>query len=140
MNPQTAFPLGGDFAQAQRTGSVNGGSGDLKTMASIRLARLRIAANIEDGEDLAIAQRIAAELDVPAINAEIATLSNVIKASAARRQQQPPPRGVPPRPAPGVGRTVPPMTRSAGLRTASRPDAEDADLALVFLSEQALSS
>lgn len=137
MNPQTAFPLGGDFAQAQRTGSLPQG-GDLKTMASIRLARLRIATG-EDADDLLLAQKIATELDLGAINTEIQTLDRVLKTSTRRQQSPQAPRGAVPRPAPGVGRTVPPLTSQAGLRSTSTAREDDADLALIFLGDQALS-
>ena len=139
MNPQTAFPLSGPFAQPQRTGSANG---DAHAMAAIRLARLRIATG-EQGDDLALGQKIASEMDPNAINAEIATLNGVLKRTASR-QSGPngaqPPRGAVPRAAPGVGRTTPSLTSQAGLRTHSVQRDDDSDLALIFLGEQALSN
>ena len=139
MNPQTAFPLAGPFAQPARTGSTNG---DAHAMAAIRLARLRIATG-EQGDDLALAQRIASEMDPAAINAEIATLNGVLKRTASRqagRDGAQPPRGAVPRAAPGVGRTTPSLTSQAGLRTHSVQRDDDSDLALLFLGDGALSN
>jgi hypothetical protein len=120
MNPQTAFPLGGPFAQAQRTGSAQQGEAppqnEVRTMASIRLARLRIASGIEQGDDLTVGQRIASDsgMSMDRINQEINTLNDVRK--AASRSQQAPPRGAVPRSASApVQRIVPPLSATASM-------------------------
>jgi hypothetical protein len=84
MNPQTAFPMRGDFANAQRTSSVQEGN---RTMAALRLAKLRIEASIaESSDEFAETARIEkdASMTTSAIEQEIATLSNV-KTAAMRR-------------------------------------------------------
>jgi hypothetical protein len=88
MAPDAAFPLQGPFANAQRTSAKTGGEGGgNRTMASIRLARLRIEAGIaEPGEDLALAATIEkdASISTAAIEGEIATLTKVRTASRSR--------------------------------------------------------
>jgi hypothetical protein len=135
MNSQVAFPLGGPFGQAQRTGSLDGGEDtQLRFMAALRLARLQIAAGYADGEeDLALAQKIANSTDIAAINAEIGTLNKVAKA-AAKRQGQPPPRRAVPRSA-GQARTVPSLAGQAPLRREAAQRDDDLDLSLVLLGD-----
>jgi hypothetical protein len=131
MNPQVAFPLGGPFANAQRTGAAQGD--DLRTMASIRLARLRIAANIESGEDLVIGHRIASDqtMSMERIQQEIATLNSVRTAAAANAQAPLPPRSAVPRPAAPPQRIVPPLAPANGgfQATAGYRQQEDDELA-----------
>lgn len=85
MVATTAFPLSGPFANAQRTSSKTAAAdASNRTVASIRLARLRIEAGIaEPGEDLALAATIEKDASVTteAIEGEIATLTKVRTAS-----------------------------------------------------------
>lgn len=133
MNPQTAFPLNGPFSEAQRTAS----SGDLRFMAAMRLARLQIQAQLESGDDLSLAQRIASSnADIAEINHEIELLNKVSKAAARRQAPVTPPRNAVPRPA--VQRTVPALSGESLQATASLSGTDD-DLSLLFLGD-ALSS
>lgn len=136
MNPQVAFPLGGDFAQAQRTSAVQTPEGnDLRTMASIRLARLRIQHGMEQGDDLSVGHRIASDvtMSMEKINNEITTLNTVAKA-AARSAAPMPPRGAVPRPAAPPQRIVPPLSPQSGFSmTAGSRNQEDEDLASALL-------
>jgi hypothetical protein len=93
MNPQTAFPLRGDFAQQQRTSSVQktaeqiAADASLRTFASLNLARLRMKTGIEQaGSDTELATRIEkdASLSINDIEREIGTLRSV----AARHVEQ----------------------------------------------------
>lgn len=126
MAPSAAFPLRGDFANAQRLGSaanpVREDSG--RTMASLRLARLRINAGLVEGDDFAVATTIErdASLGTDAIEREIHTLENV-RTAAARRER---PANLVPRSAAGVQRTVPSMASTASVGAAlDDDDAED---------------
>lgn len=82
MNPQTAFPLQGPFQQGQRTAARKtaqqlADEASLRTMASIRLARLRIEDGAGKGlSDLELGARIEkdASLSIEQIEAEIKTL------------------------------------------------------------------
>ena len=94
MNPQTAFPPRGPFQQQQRTTGAkqngNGGNAEdasRRMMASLRLARLRMAAHLADGEDLAVAATIEkdASLSLHDIEQEIATLQRVKTANSQRQ-------------------------------------------------------
>lgn len=129
MAPQTAFPLRGDFANAQRLGSaanpIREGAGN-RTMASLRLARLRVLAGTAEGDDFAIATTIErdASLSDDAIEREISTLEGVRTASARRST---PPTNLVPRVAAGVQRTVPSMARAAAT-TSETPDTDASDL------------
>jgi hypothetical protein len=83
MNPQTAFPLQGEFANAQRTAA----DASRRTMASLRLARLRLQAGTAEGEsDFVVAAMIEkdAALSTPSIEQEILTLESVKKAASSR--------------------------------------------------------
>lgn len=100
-----------------------------RTVASIRLARLRVAAGLAQGDDLAVAAKIEQDRKVSdaMIRHEIATLSQVVK--AASKQQRP--AGLVPRSASGVQRTMPslvtqpaPITSVAGAVGAYDDDAE----------------
>lgn len=123
MVPDVAFPLRGDFANAQRT-SAKDSDRSLRTMAAIRLARLEIAAGLCEGDDLARAADIEkdAARSTSDIERNIATLESVQKAAAKRANN---PRLVP-KSASGVQRTVPSMQGAAGVgRTASLADEDD---------------
>lgn len=92
MNPATAFPMRGDFAQQQRTSSQQktaqqiAEEASLRTFASLRLARLRIRTGVEpaaDG-DTSLAARIEkdASLSINDIEREIGTLEKIAKRSS----------------------------------------------------------
>lgn len=99
---ETAFPLNPAFGQdpqAQQSGN-SGGTGQMtevpgssrtsgRTMASLRLAKLRIAAGLARGDEFAVAGQIEGDrsLSDAVINHEINTLSSVTK--AASRQARP---------------------------------------------------
>ena len=74
---EVAYPLdGGPFSQPMST------SGNARFIASLRLARLRIGAGIASGEDVGIAQAIAAsDVSDDAIAREVMTLESVKAAS-----------------------------------------------------------
>lgn len=111
MNPQTAFPLQGDFTNAQRTASKTAAAeASRRTMASLRLARLRMQAGMTDSDsDFGLAAVIEkdATLSTIAIEQEISTLENVRTAAtkraasarlvpkAANRQARPSMQGTP---------------------------------------------
>lgn len=136
MNPATAFPLNPAFGPSQQQGTTPPPDGEMsqtasrnRTMASIRLARLQIAAGLASGDDLSLAAMIEsnASLSNDSIRTQIETLSAV--ASVAARQ--PRPQGLVPRAASGVRRTTPslvtqpaPITSVAGAVGAVDEDAE----------------
>jgi hypothetical protein len=138
MNPETAFPLNPAFGPSAQQGTTPPRSGEMsqtgsrnRTMASVRLARLQIAAGIAQGDDLEVAASIEANrnLSDEAIRAQIDTLSAVTKA-ASRQQRQAKP-GLVPRAASGVRRTTPslvtqpaPITSVAGAVGMADEDAE----------------
>lgn len=129
MNPQTAFPLQGPFANGQRTSSKktdDAANRSNRTMASLRLARLQLSASLVEGDDFEIATKIEKSArSTESIQDEIGTLTKVQKAASRR---QPPPRLVP-RTA-SVQRTVPSMQGMTATASASSTDVEvqDADL------------
>lgn len=131
MNPQQAFPLGGDFANAQRTSAAQAPTGDLRFMSSLRLARLRMQSGIEQGsvergDDMLIAQKIASDRarSDQQIEDEINTLNSVRRVAAAS-QAPLPPRGAVPRPAAvPAQRLVPQLSSVASLSTSSENDGE----------------
>lgn len=139
MNPETAYPLNPAFGPSQQQGTTPPASGEMsqtgskRTMASIRLARLQIAAGLAQGDDLAVAAGIEANasLSDEMIRAQIDTLDKVAKV-AARNQQRQRPQGLVPRAAAqGVQRTMPslvtqpaPITSVAGAVGAGDEDAE----------------
>jgi hypothetical protein len=137
MNPETAYPLNPAFGPSHQRGTTPPRSGEMsqtgsrnRTMASIRLARLQIAAGIAAGDDLAIAAGIEANASLTdeSIRTQIETLSQVSKAAS----RQPRPGGLVPRAAAGnVRRTTPslvtqpaPITSVAGAVGAVDADAE----------------
>lgn len=136
MNPETAYPLNPAFGPSQQQGTTPPRDGEMsqtasrsRTMASIRLARLRMHAGTARGDELSVAATIDAdrEMSDAMIRHEITTLSQVSK--AASRQARP--QGLVPRSASGVQRTMPslvtqpaPITSVAGSVGASDEDAE----------------
>lgn len=134
MNPQTAYPLTGPFANAQRTAAQDADA--TTTMAALRLARLKIAAGVEQGEDIALAQRIASSSDLATIQHDINTYTEIGQKAAARRAQGPAqaaPRGVVPRTA-GVQRTVPALGAAPQFRTTASADGVDPDIESIFIN------
>lgn len=128
MNPQTGFPLRGPFQNAQRTSAKQGEPEDAgrRTMASIRLARLRMAAGLAEGEnDLAVAAEIEkdASLSLQDIERDIVTLDQVKTASAKKASQAN--RGMVPRTA--RQRAVPSMQGAGGSGIAVTAAAADID-------------
>jgi len=117
LDPENAFPINPEFAK-----------GSKKVFASIHLARLRMQAGIvSPGEnDLALGEKIASTMSDDAIKAEIQTLSQVVRRTAAA---QPAPR---PREA---RRAVPSIVGGApqpGIQTQASLGSVDSD-ALMFL-------
>ena len=91
------------------------------TLASLHLARLRIEAGLATGSDLNLAQKIATELELPAIRQEIGTLKAVAAAKPAAPQGQS-------RTA-ARGRSVPSLVSTAApmQRFAERPSMDPTD-------------
>lgn len=116
MNPQIAFPLTPAFAS--------------RAIASIQLARLRVAARIATGDDLSLGSQIeASNVSDEAIAQEIATLSSVQKAASKAQAR---PAGLVPQKAAAVQRTTPSLAGGESLTAAAALDAdnEDSDLFL----------
>lgn len=100
MNPQTAFPLRGDFAMQQRTSSTQktaqqiAEEASLRTFASLRLARLRIRTGVEPaaGGDTPLAAKIEkdASLSINDIEREIATLETIAKRASTSTEDRDP--------------------------------------------------
>lgn len=133
MVATTAFPLQGPFANAQRTSSKKGrggegGNSSKRTMAAIRLARLRIEAGIaEPGGDLELAATIEkdASISTEAIEGEIATLTKVRTASKSRGNDG---NGRNPRLVPRMAnRQATPSMASGGIQATAAGDNGDAE-------------
>lgn len=140
MNPETAFPLNPAFGPSAQQGTTPPRSGEMsqtgskqegRTMAAMRLAKLRIGAGLARGDEFAVTAQIEGDrsLSTEAIRAEVDTLTRVAK--AAGRQARPRPQGLVPRAASGVQRTMPslvtqpaPITSVAGSVGAADLDAE----------------
>lgn len=116
MNPQVAFPLN---SQAST-----------RTVASIRLARLRIQAGTAQGDDLQEAAKIEANasLSDEAIETEIQTLAGVVKAASARTQR---PAGAVPKAA-AVQRTTPSLVQQPGIVAEASASSDD-DAEAIFI-------
>lgn len=141
MNPETAFPLNPAFGPSQQRGTTPPRDGEMsqtasrnRFVASLRLARLQIAAGIASGDDLAIAAHIEAnpQLSNEVLRAQIDALSAVTKAASAR---QPRPQNLVPRSASGVRRTTPSLvTQPAPITSVAGAVGEfDADAADIFM-------
>lgn len=124
MNPQVAFPLRGEFQNAQRLSSKQEQG---RTMVALRLAKLRIATGTAQGDDLEVAAGIErdASLSVDAMEREITTLTQVRTASAKRTQA--PKSNLVPKAA-RVQRTVPSLQATAATTGSLDLDVQDADL------------
>lgn len=138
MNPQTAFPLRGDFAGAQRVGAKQvqaspeqaAQAAQLRFTSALRLARLRIQAGIvRDTTDLELQDRIVKDAGVSqdAIENEIRTLNAVVNQAKTARQERHH-RLVP---QPSSARAVPPLA-GGGPRTAASQGDSDEELFLTF--------
>lgn len=142
MNAQTAFPLRGDFANAQRTSSLSGGSegggehptkkpDGNRTMAALRLAKLRIeAGTAASADEFAETGRIeaSAAMTVDAITAEINTLTGVKTAALQKMAHRNP--SLVPRAAAGAPRTVPSLQSTASTATPVNGSGSSVDSAL----------
>jgi hypothetical protein len=97
------------------------------TFASIRLARLRIAAGLVQGDDLQVAGRIAAEMELAAIRSEIGTLAAVSKAASRMSTTLSPQRT--------ATRTMPSLVSAASpVQTlGSRPSMNPSDDEFLFI-------
>lgn len=132
MRPDVAFPLRGDFANAQRTGSKQGEPIN-RTLASIKLARLQIQAGLvpEGLADLEVAATI--EKDASRHDSDILKEIGIlegIRTAASKRKPQSAPQRLVPRTA-GRARTVPSMQNGAaplGARTAAVDEGDASDL------------
>lgn len=121
MNPEVAFPLNNQATAANRT------------MASMRLARLRIQAGTATGDDLQVAASIEANaaLSNEAIESEISTLAGVVKAASRRSQR---PAGAVPKAA-ASGRVTPSLVQQPGITAeAGAYGSDDSDAEDIFLS------
>jgi hypothetical protein len=136
MNPQRAFPWGlGPDAQGQQGGQGSQRAAS-RSMASLRLARLRLQAGTAEGDDLRVAASIEADGSITdeAIDSEISTLAGVVKAAAKRTQR---PAAAVPRSASSVQRTTPSLVGGQGPGLSAEAshgsvdeDMENADLFL----------
>lgn len=126
MKPDVAFPLRGPWQNAQRTSSQDS---SLRTMASLRLAKLHIEAGLSPGENDEFVVAAVIEKDASRstedIEKEIGLLGQVHKA-AVKRTQAPNPSLVP-RTASGVPRITPSMQNAPIQRGASLEHADDAE-------------
>lgn len=113
-NPEPAF----DDA------SFNTANREARTFAALRLARLRIQAGIEQGDDLVLGTTIAnSDVSDEAIASEIETLAKVVKSN----RQNPPRRrrNLVPRSAGRVERTVPSFQGAPVQKVAVAPDDDE---------------
>lgn len=135
MRPDVAFPLRGDFANAQRTAAKEGEPVN-RTLASIKLARLQIQAGLvpEGLVDLEVAAGI--EKDASRTEADIlretALLEGIRTAAAKKQRQQPAPQRLVPRTAAGRARTVPSMQNGSTPLPARTAGVEDEDISDLF--------
>lgn len=126
MKPDVAFPLRGPWQNAQRTSSADADRSN-RTMASLRLAKLHIAAGLtEEADDFVAAAAIEKDSSrsTEAIEKEIGLLGQVHKAAARRTQPNP---SLVPRTASGVQRTTPSMQNAPIQRGASLEHGDDAE-------------
>lgn len=119
VQTETAFPLEGDFANAQKVQSSREDQ-EPRLFASLRLARLQIQAGIEEGDDLAVAHKIASsDATDEEISSTIATLAAVAQAQPRQASQaQPQRRLVPAR----TARSMPSFQRAPEMATTAAQD------------------
>jgi hypothetical protein len=134
MNAQTAWPVQGPWANAQRTSSKHTTAEDAsrRTMASLRLAKLHLAAGMAEGDEYTVAAHIErdASRSTPAIEAEIENGERYTKAAKKNIPDPEQTRGLVPRTASAGRRSVPSMqqTASAGAGSAGASDDDASDL------------
>lgn len=123
-NPTQAFPW--TLGSKEDAASIQN-----RTMATIHLARLRLAAGIAQGDDLQVAASIDGnkEMSDHDIAKEIEVLSSVTKAAARQAR----PANLVPKSAASVQRTVPSLAGDPGLSSVASAasvsdDTQDADL------------
>lgn len=130
MNLERAFPwqISSDAqGGSPESGEFAGGhkASQSRTLASLRLARLRIQAGTAQGDDLQVSAAIEASKASDAeIENEISTLAGVVKAASRRSQR---PANLVPKAA-SVSRTTPSLVQQPGLSAEaalSDNDAED---------------
>lgn len=126
MNATTAFPLQGPFSQQQRTSSL--GTEGERTMASLRLARLRINAGMTNAENDLAEQAVIfkdASMSLDSIEREIGTLNKVVKAAKVKSRPRMVPRTA-------TARAAVPSMQNGIATTAGNAstfdDTQDADL------------
>jgi hypothetical protein len=135
MKPDVAFPMQGPFSQQQRTSAQQGtqllddglGTEGERTMASLRLARLRIQAGMSDAEsDLAEQGTIFADrtLKLASIENEIGTLEKVMTKAASRQRQASRPTMVP---RTAAARSRVPSFQSGGLSVQAANGSSEVD-------------
>jgi hypothetical protein len=143
MNPETAFPLNPSaMGPSQQKGTTPPRDGEMsqtgsrnRMVASLRLARLQIAAGTARGEDLEVAAGIEANASLSDrdIRTRISALTEVVQAQGQRTAAQRPAGVVPRAASGGVQRTMPslvpqerstPITSVAGAVGAIDEDAE----------------
>lgn len=123
MNPEIAFPwnpnMGGPDQQDAMTGGQRTGA---RTMAAMRLGRLRVQAGLAKGDELAVGASIEGDTTMSdqMINHEIATLSKVAKTASRQR-----PAGLVPRTA-SRERTMPSLA-AGGAQVSTAPVGGDLD-------------
>lgn len=125
MVPQVGFPLEGPFQQGQKLNTAGS-----RTMAAIRLAKLRIATGTAQGVDVEVATTIEkdASLSTEAIEREIVTLEQVSRVAS---RQAPGNKGRLVPKAASVQRTVPSLASTGSVSASgSSTDVEDSDLFL----------
>lgn len=109
MNSQVAYPVNGPFANAQRTSSQDS---NFRAVASLRLAKLRIATGTAESDDETILMDSIvrdASLSDESIDREIKTLEKVRTASTGKVEAS---RNLVPRAA-SVQRTTPVLTKES---------------------------
>ena len=119
----TAFPwlMGESPAPGQQKAASAEEQASRRTFASIRLAKLRVQAGLDQGDELAVAARIEkdAALGLDTIEHEVATLSKL----AARPAQRPMQRAAS-RPAPSLAPAQAPMMAYASAASAGVDDSD----------------
>jgi hypothetical protein len=134
MNPQTAWPVQGPWANAQRTSSKHTPAEDAsrRTMASLRLAKLHLASGMAEGDEYTVAANIERDTkrSTAAIESEIENGERYTKAAKKNTPNADQTRGLVPRTASAGRRSVPSMqqTASAGAGSAGASDDDASDL------------
>jgi hypothetical protein len=104
LKPEVAFPINPSWGDEQKLGSAP------RTYASLRLAKLRIAAGLASGDELVLAQQIQTDAAVSDqdIATQIETLGSVLRVQGSKSPQTRTARNLVPREAARqVDRTVP---------------------------------